>query len=291
MIRELDTGAPGSAQLAAVALGQLGDRRATAALVRTTDGRPDLAPTALAAIGRLGDTSALPALARAAESPLARTRRAALDALLALRDARAAAVLDRALADPDPAVRLGAARLAGALEAAASTPALLPLLSDTDAEVRGAAAAALASLAGPSAGAVTRVLAAVSRVATKRDDEEWRTIGDILAVVAEADDVGPLAAALSRATGAERLALVQGLAAAGSFRPIDDPALVRHLVSMLDEGGPMALAAADALSVARVPVESVRPSRKASPRPSLPWRPGSARRSPVCRKAMNGWRR
>jgi len=253
LIRELDTGAPGSAQLAAATLGQLGDRRATAALVRTIDGRPDLAPTALVAIARLGDASALPALARAAESPLARTRRAALDALLALRDARGAAVLDRALADPDSAVRQGAARLAAALDAAASTPALLPLLSDADAGVRGAAASALARLARPSAGAVATVLAAVSRVATKRADEEWRTIGDILAGMAVADDVRPLGAALSRASGAERLALLQGLAAAGRLRRIEDNALVRRLLSMLDEGGAIALAAADALSVARVP--------------------------------------
>ncbi len=100
---------------------------------------------------------------------------------------------------------------------------------------------------------MTRILAAVSRVATKRDDEEWRTIGDILAVVAEADDVGPLgggpvAGDRSGASGPRA-----GTGRRWSFRPIDDPALVRHLVSMLDEGGPMALAAADALSVARVP--------------------------------------
>ena len=69
LLRELETGPPTGAATAIAALGDIGDRRATAALAAAIDRHPDLAPLALAALARLADPAAVPALASATESP------------------------------------------------------------------------------------------------------------------------------------------------------------------------------------------------------------------------------
>ncbi|HEY4393291.1 MAG TPA: HEAT repeat domain-containing protein, partial [Polyangia bacterium] len=74
---EVAHGPPASAARAALLLGQLGDRRATATLAAaadTRDGDPALWLVALEALGRLKDPASLPALARAAEAPQADVR-------------------------------------------------------------------------------------------------------------------------------------------------------------------------------------------------------------------------
>ena len=252
LIRELDTGAPGSAQLAATALGQLGDRRAIAALVRTIDGgrtshrRPS--PPSLDSASQRAPRVGAGGRITAGANPARRPRRApGAGGRPRCRGARSG---HRRC---DPAVRLEPPVSAGALRrrpprrrccrccpmpipACEARPPQPSLVSPVPRRER------RPGFSRPSL-----------RVATKRGDEEWQIIGDILAGMAEADDAGALGAALAQATGGERLALIQGLAAAGAVRPVDDPALVRRLVSMLDEGAPVALAAADALSAARVP--------------------------------------
>src|SRR5262245_12036134 len=85
LIRELESGTPGSAPIAAALLGDIGDRRATLPLSTALDRRPDLAMVALDALARIGDPTAVPALVRASESSELETRRRGYAALLTFR--------------------------------------------------------------------------------------------------------------------------------------------------------------------------------------------------------------
>src|SRR5579871_5790097 len=124
---EVARGTPASAALAAGLLGEIGDRRATAALAAAVDGPHQGTAAVLVAIdalARLADPAALPALARAAAAPYPDVRRAAFAALAALGDGRASGVVDTGLADGAPEVRAAAAALAGAIGARGATAAL-----------------------------------------------------------------------------------------------------------------------------------------------------------------------
>jgi hypothetical protein len=130
----------------------------------------------------------------------------------------------------------------------------LPLLSDGDRPVRRAAASALASVASPSRPAATALLASLARPgAPLRDEDEWRAVGSVLARLVDGEDGPPLARALAAASGLERLALLRGLAAAGAQRPLEEPGLASSLLRALDQGGSIALAAAEVLAVSRLP--------------------------------------
>jgi HEAT repeat protein len=278
LVRELTGGTPGSVAIAAAALGDIGDRRATAPLCEALERRAEVAPVALDALSRIGDPAAVPTLARAAESSDVEIRRPAYAALLALRDARAAAVLARGLGDPDAHVRELSARLAAALGAPSSGLALAALLTDGEREVRRAAAAALATVAVPSSALVTAVVAALSRPgAPARDADEWQAIGEALERAAEPGDAGRLALAWKNAREPERPALLRGFAAAQGGRELDDAALGAQLVETLPGGGPPAIAAADALAGMTIPDDA---------------RPGFARRfgeaSPTVRARLCG---
>ena len=260
LVRELAGGTPGSVAIAAAALGDIGDRRATAPLCEALERHADLAPVALDALARIGDPAAVTTLVRAAESGDLETRRRGFAALLALRDARAVVTLPRGLADSDANVRELGARLAGAIGAQSSAPALAALLGDGERDVRRAAAVALASVATPSTALLTNVVAGLARPgAPGRDSDEWEAIGETLERAAEPNDAGRLAAALKTAREPERPPLARAIAATQAGRAFTDGALALQLIDALGRPGPLAIASAEALAAGPIP-EDARPA-------------------------------
>jgi len=261
LLAEVDNGTPSSTGLAAMLLGEIGDRRATRPLAMLIEGGAAGAPTvlpALEALARLRDPAALPALARAAESSDVEIRRGAFAALLATADPRSIALLDGGLADPDSQVRTLSARLAAAIDAHGAAPVLAARFADADPGVRRAAAEALAQVADASTRPVVAMLAALTRSeAPARDNDETAAIGDALEATVSEADADVLAEAFASARGNARTAIARGLAAAHGERPLSDRGLIDRLVAALADGGQAALAAADALAVARVPAAAV----------------------------------
>jgi len=262
LMRELESGTPGSAAIAAAILGDIGDRRATVPLSAAVDRRPDLAMVALDALARIGDPTAVPALVRASESSDLETRRRAYAALLTLRDPRATVALARGLADTDPHVRELSARLAAAVGSQVSALAIAPLLADGEREVRRAAASALAAIAPRSSALVTGILGAISKAGDPaRDDDEWQAIGEALERAAEAADAGRLGAAWkgTTATAPARPALARAIGAAQAGRPISDAVVLQQLLDALPGDGPLAIAAAATLAMTAPPAEARAP--------------------------------
>jgi hypothetical protein len=220
---EVAHGPVASGARAALLLGQLGDRRATATLAAaadTRDGDPALWLVALEALGRLKDPASLPALARATEAPQADVRLAAFAALEALGDPRGLAVVDAGLADPDPRVRAAAVRLAVVLDATcASGGRFARPLNDADPAVRMAAAEAATRCA-----------------------EVHPTTGG----------AASLDAALLEARGEPTPAFLGLLAAAHAAEPLESHAVVERMLQIIAAGGPSAAAAADVLAVSRL---------------------------------------
>jgi HEAT repeat protein len=255
--RELESGTPGSAAMAAATLGDIGDRHATAPLCAALERRTELAPVALDAVARIGDPAAVPALVRASESNDLETRRQGYAALLALRDPRATVTIARGLADADPHVRELSARLVAAIGAQASALAVAPLLVDGEAGVRRAAAAALAAVAPPSSALVAAVVGAITKPgAPDRDRDEWQAIGEALERAAEPGDAGRLASAWKAARGPERAALVRALVTAQAGRPFSDSGLLQQLIDALAGEGPLPIASAEALATSPLPAEA-----------------------------------
>jgi HEAT repeat protein len=260
LVRELGAGTPGSAAIAAAALGDIGDRRATAPLAEALERHPELAPVALDALARIGDSAAIPTVVRAAESSDLEIRRRAHAALLALRDGRAIVVLARGLADADPYVREVSTKLTAAIGAQAFAPTVASLLADAERDVRRAAGAALPVLATPSAALVSAVIGAIARPdAPARDGGEWQSIAEALERAAAPADAGRLAAAWKAARGPVRVALARGIAASQADRPFNDTGLVLQLIDAVVDDAPLAFAAADALSSGMLP-EDARPA-------------------------------
>src|SRR6185437_11417643 len=236
LARELAHGTPASAALAAELLGELGDRRATAALARAVDAAPEdatLVLVAIDALARLRDPAGVPALARAAAAPYA--------------DVRSVAVLPAGLADPDARVRAAAAELAGAAAARAAAPALADRLGDADGSVRRAAAQALARL-GSVPGNLARMLAVLAATRPTRQEDEIEALGDALeanAAAATTADAAQLDAAFARADSALQIALGRALAAVRVGKTLTDRAAIEAALGRLPAGGAGARTAAD----------------------------------------------
>ena len=225
---------PNSAAIAAGLLGEMGDRRATAALCAVVDDgrRAAIVPIAIDALARLADPAAVPALARAAESPDLETRRA-FAALLEGSDARAVARPRAGLFDPDPHVRRLAANLAGALDARGGRDPLATLIVDRDRQVRRAAAAALAQVGAPSSPVSAAVVGALFQSGQplgRATMGSGSSRGDALERVVDAADGPKLIDALAKAAAGPagaRAALARGLAVAFAGRPLADHAAIR----------------------------------------------------------------
>ena len=247
LCRELEAGTPTSARLAAEALGRIGDRRATAALVTAASrGRTGTTPSALEALTRLADPAAVPTLARLVErSEIAELRALALDALIATGDDRAIEVLSRTLGDGDAGVRARAVRLAARLGAGAPTDAVAQRLADPDPEVRLQAALALGHLSVLPRDSARRILAALAPGAPRLTEAAACSLGDALerlALGADALGTAYLASVEPRA----RAVLARALAASPTPASRDvATALIRDLT------GDAALARDAALALAR----------------------------------------
>jgi HEAT repeat protein len=99
-------------QAAAVALGRIGDRRATAALVAALDDR-ELTLTAASALARIGDASAFEELLTRLDDPDAAIRQAVIAALNSIGHPDMPRRIAGLLTDDDPVVRESAVKIAG----------------------------------------------------------------------------------------------------------------------------------------------------------------------------------
>ncbi len=84
-----------------------------------------------------------------------------------------------------------------------------------------------------------------------RDPAELEALGDALAASVTAADAGPLGPAFLVADRGLAEPLARALAAAHLEQPLADQAVVDRAIALLEEGGPTAMGAADALASAR----------------------------------------
>ena len=120
---------------AVVALGRIGDARATPALLNTLHDE-NLAIDAANALGQIGDPQALDGLLSLIGSDDASTRQAAVSALNSLATSQMPKRIIPLLNDPDPNVRESAVKIAGYFGYSESTSDLLKLSSDPIERVR-----------------------------------------------------------------------------------------------------------------------------------------------------------
>ena len=123
---------------AVVALGRIGDSRATSALVNTLTDQ-SLAIDAANALGQIGDPHAVDGLLTLIGDPDASVRQAAVNALNAVIPTSMSKRIIPLLHDPDPNVRESAVKIAGYFGYPESAGALLELSRDADERVRCAA--------------------------------------------------------------------------------------------------------------------------------------------------------
>ena len=259
---------PGVRQAAALALAQLGDERATDALIDAlSDEDPDVRRDAAYALGEIEDLRALePVLAllsdsasdvrRAAawvlgelEDPRAveplitalgddnsEVRRAAIEALAEIEDPRALDSLIDAIGDPTAEVRRHAAWALGEFDDPRAFDPLIEALDDANAEVRRFAAAALGEIDDPRA--VEPLIAALS----DENPEVRRWVAAALGELDEPRAVDALIVALN-----DTYAEVRRFAAA-ALGELDDPrALDALIVALEDENAEVRRFAAGAL--------------------------------------------
>lgn len=130
-------------QAAAVALGRIGDRRATAELVQSLND-PELAVPAAGALARIGDRDAFEGLFALLGSHDASVRQAAIAALNSIGHPDMAERVAPLLSDPDPLVRESALRIAGYFGYADCVEQVLQCSRDQSETVRRAAIESLA---------------------------------------------------------------------------------------------------------------------------------------------------
>ncbi|HET6282562.1 MAG TPA: HEAT repeat domain-containing protein [Polyangia bacterium] len=257
---ELSNGGAGSAGVAAALLGEIGDRRATAALADLVQRRGAATGAALTALAALKDPTAVVALIHATGDPSPEIRRLGYQAMLAIGDHRAQVSLSRGLNDPDSAVRQSALLLAARLGARSVAATVVARLGDGDEAVRRAATTALIALdirvpeaATTTVAALLAALRLVGAATGARASSDRAALGDALEAAATDADAARLDAAVRDTSSAGRAAIVRGLIAAHGAKPIEDGTVIDRLFEMLDEGGPAAATAADALVAARLP--------------------------------------
>ncbi|MET0624544.1 MAG: HEAT repeat domain-containing protein [Pyrinomonadaceae bacterium] len=253
---------------AVVALGRIGDARATPALVEVLGEDPELVIPAADALAKIGDPRAFDALLGLIGDPHAGVRQAVVGALNSLGSPSMPERVLPLLEDADPNVRESAVKIAGYfgypecvglllercrdedervrraavehlpfLEDERATPALVRALRDGTPKVRAAAAGAMALAEGPEVSA--------SLLEALGDEDSWvryfatRSLGR-LKVAESADALAALArddkANHVRIAAVEALALIGGETAVKAVAPLlksDEPDLVRVAVEAL----------------------------------------------------------
>lgn len=163
---------------------------------------------AAAALGEAGDRAASAALAQALSDPDAGVRREAAKALGFLKDPSATGGLIGALSDADVSVRYLAAYALGEIKEPAATAALLRALGDGDANVRTQAAWSLREIRDPSL--VSGVIALL-----KEPRADVSLIGWLLQGTDAPGAIAPLAAMLEDADAGTRERAARALGALG----------------------------------------------------------------------------
>ena len=190
---------------AIVALGRLGDRRATAALSRRLDGpRAEIVASA-SALARIGDPSAFEMLLPLLSHRDASVRQAAIGALNSLGHPDMAARVAALLASPDAHVRESAVRIAGYFGYRACVETLIERCADPDESVRRAAVEHLPFLDDP------RATARLARALDDRSARVRSAAAQAFSHLAPNEARGPLLAAVRDADAWVRYAAVRAL--------------------------------------------------------------------------------
>ena len=167
-----------------IALGRLGHKNATPAIVRLLLEDPELRVDAAHSLAKLGDESALEGLIEMMGDPDAAVRQAVVGALNSIGSSKMSSRVQLLMTDPNPLVRESAAKIAGYFGYPAAGDQLIKSCSDEDERVRQAAVEHLPFLEDDRVGAVltnaisndtARVRAAAARALAQRSDDESMT--------------------------------------------------------------------------------------------------------------------
>ena len=223
-------------QAAAVALGRIGDRRATPALVEALRD-PEIAVPAAGALARIGDRDAFAGLLALLGARDAATRQSVVAALNSIGHPDMAAHIAERLGDPDPLVRESAVRIAGYFGYSDCLEQVLQCCHDSAEAVRRAAIESLAYFDDP------RVVPAL---ASALEQQSSLVRAGAAAALARAEPAAAIDA-LSRALG-DRDPWVR-YAALRSLGSIGDERVVPSVLGTLraDPAPHVRLAAIDAL--------------------------------------------
>ena len=223
-------------QAAAVALGRIGDRRATPALVDAL-GDPELRVPAAAALARIGDGAAFAPLLALVGDPDPSIRQATIAALNSIGHAQMPERVLELLDDPSPLVRESAVRIAGYFGYHECTGRVIECCSDESEVVRRAAVEQLPMF--------EDAQAVVALARALRDDSApvRAAAAAAFARVEQRDGLEPLTQALADPDPWVRYFALRSL---GSFQnPIVAPAVLERL--QRDPAGHVRLVAIDVL--------------------------------------------
>jgi HEAT repeat protein len=231
------------------ALGRIGDRRATAALLAELAAaaeRRDEAPGALGGDGRVEVLAALALLADPAsllpvlallDDPVLEVKLAAMEALRPIADARAVDPLVKAAFDVDTRVARAAVTLLGTLRAARAVPALIELAESGRGDLSARAATAL-GLAGDA-----RAVGPLLTLLGHADAALRREAADALANLGDTAAVAPMVAHLRAPGVAGKPEATRALGVLLRGKP-PDPRVVDLLSGFLGSGDPSLVASA-----------------------------------------------
>jgi HEAT repeat protein len=246
-------------QAAAVALGRIGDRRATSALVNSLSD-PELVLPAAGALAHIGDSDAFEALLQLLTHPERAVRQAAIAALNSIGHADTPARIVPLLDHPSPLARESAVRIAGYFGYRECVDPMLQRCADPSEPVRRAAVEQLPFFDDP------RALAALM-TAIAADSPSVRAVAAAaLARVDEADARPALLAALNDSDAWVRYFALRSI---GSLQSSSAAPAVRRLLEC-DPAGHVRLAAIDVLGRLEVAdAASLLGPLTASPEPDL----------------------
>ena len=137
--RSLDDDDPAVVLAAVTALGRIGSREATSALLPLLDERTDVAIAAAGALARIGDPAAFEPLLAHAGHPHAAVRQAIVGALNAIGHAEMPGRITALIESADPCLRESAVRIAGYFGYDSTVGALLARSEDPEETIRAAA--------------------------------------------------------------------------------------------------------------------------------------------------------
>lgn len=229
-------------QAAAVALGRIGDRRATSALVAALSDE-ELAVPAAGALARIGDAAAFEALIGLVGHPDSAVRQATIAALNSIGHADMPRRVLALLGDANPLVRESAAKIAGYFGYAGCLARMIACCDDESEAVRRAAVETLPMFDDPAA------IARLGQALAGGTDAVRAAAATAFGHASAADAVEPLLRALGDADPWVRYFALRSL---GSFQQPSAAPAVRNCLER-DSAGQVRLAALDVLSRLQLP--------------------------------------